>query len=315
MRRPLPISAFPQVPVTVGIILLSVVVTTAWWSGASVDPLVVGVGSPYHTFWGFFTSTFPHANVLHLVFNIYWMWVFGCIIEQAHGRLRFAGMVAVLAVASGLPQVTFSDPGIGLSGVGYGLFAYLWWRSRRDARFADCVDTQTIALFVAWFFLCLFTTASGTWLVANHAHAGGALGGFLLAAAVSVPRRRWLATAGFVLYLSLLTVLPAVGQSRLNQSDGYQEHRAYELGRRAYDALAQENNDEAITLLEEAVRLNDDEPTLWFNLGIAYQRIERYEEALRAYDRAAAHGGDESEYRETAEAMREFVTATRRESE
>ena len=63
--------------------------------------------------------------------------------------------------------------GVGLSGVVYGLFGLLWVLSRRDSRFRDAMDRQTVQLMVAWFFLCIVLTITGAWKVANVAHGAG----------------------------------------------------------------------------------------------------------------------------------------------
>jgi Flp pilus assembly protein TadD len=60
-----------------------------------------------------------------------------------------------------------------------------------------------------------------------------------------------------------------------------------EVGGRAFDALTAGRHAEAIPLFERAVLLSPREPTLWFNLGIAYQREQRLADAGRAYRRAA----------------------------
>src|SRR5436309_2497422 len=80
---------------------------------------------------------------------------------------------------SGALEFGFSDGGVGLSGVGYGLFGLLWILSKRDHRFADAVDARTIQTFIIWFFVCIATTIMHVMQVANIAHGGGAALGIL----------------------------------------------------------------------------------------------------------------------------------------
>lgn len=79
---------------------------------------------------GLVTSQFLHADVLHLVFNMLFLWVFGNNIEDRLGRLRFIPFYLLCGVAGGLAQ-TLIDPGstvplIGASGAVSGVLgAYL----------------------------------------------------------------------------------------------------------------------------------------------------------------------------------------------
>jgi hypothetical protein len=57
-------------------------------------------------------------------------------------------LVILFAAGSSAAELAVLKNGIGLSGVGYGLFALLWILSRNDERFRNAVDSQTISLFV-----------------------------------------------------------------------------------------------------------------------------------------------------------------------
>src|SRR5687767_2713344 len=147
MRRPPPLAAAPRHPVTAGTMLLAAGATLAWWRD---------------------------ADALHLAFNLYWLWVLGTLVEQSFGHVRTALLLVFLAAASGAADFALAEGGVGLSGVGYGLFGMLWVLSRRDPRFAGAVDSGTVALFVTWFFLCIVGTYFGTMNVGNVAHGAGA---------------------------------------------------------------------------------------------------------------------------------------------
>jgi len=74
-----------------------------------------------------------------------------------------------------------------------------------------------------------------------------------------------------------------------------------EVGSQGHAALVAKRDAEAVPLLERAVRLSPQEPTLWFNLGIAYQRLNRLPEAKRAYHRAAELEPSNAMYQAAAE--------------
>ena len=76
---------FPKYPVIVGVGLLATAVTLAWWAGADISPLFASGYIRRGQFWRLFTTIFPHLNILHLAFNLYWLWIFGTVVERIFG--------------------------------------------------------------------------------------------------------------------------------------------------------------------------------------------------------------------------------------
>lgn len=155
MRPPPKWTEFPRYPVIAGTILLAVAVTIAWWAKWDVSVLFATAEIRRGQLWRLFTSIFPHLDISHLIFNIYWIWVFGSLIEGVYGHFKTAAFVALLAVGSSSFEFAFAQGGVGLSGVGYGFFGLLWVLSRRDERFREAIDQRTVAVFVVWFFFCI----------------------------------------------------------------------------------------------------------------------------------------------------------------
>jgi hypothetical protein len=60
--------------------------------------------------------------------------------------------IALFALGSSSFEFAFSLGGVGLSGVGCGLFGLLWVLSRYHDRFRNGVHRKTVQLFVVWFF-------------------------------------------------------------------------------------------------------------------------------------------------------------------
>src|SRR5262249_37978003 len=118
--------------------------------------------------------------------------------------------------------------GIGLSGVGYGLFGLLWVLSRNDQRFRGGVDAQTINVFVAWFFLCIFLTYTGVLPVGNVAHGMGALlGGLLGFCIVAQGSKRQLAMAALGLVIAADVSLATFGRRYVNLDPNRSQMLAY----------------------------------------------------------------------------------------
>src|SRR5262249_14730936 len=157
----------PAYPVAGGIGLMAIAVTLMTGSGRwPLDRFEVGPtmfrGEP----WRLFTSMLPHVNAIHLLLDVYMLWIFGTLVEEVLGHARLLGLVALFAAGSMAAGYALSVGGVGLSGVDYGLSGMLWVLSRRDRRFAGAVDALTTQILVGWFFFCIVTTYMKIWTVA-----------------------------------------------------------------------------------------------------------------------------------------------------
>ena len=68
-------------------------------------------------FYQLFTYMFMHANVSHLFFNMFALWMFGCTIERAWGSQRFLAFTLLCGVGAGIFQelaqfVSYAVPGL-----------------------------------------------------------------------------------------------------------------------------------------------------------------------------------------------------------
>lgn len=307
MQPPPPLSSVPRYPVTAFVGLAAVAVTVSWWTGRGIDSLEMNeqVWENWQL-WRALTSTLPHADILHLAFNLYWLWVFGTILERVYGHLWFAGIVVFLAATSSFAEFTFLQGGVGLSGVGYGLWAMLWVLDRHDPRFAGTVDRQTSQLFVGWFFLCIVLTLTNVLPVANIAHATGAAAGALLgAAAASRGSGQWYSIGAAVALLLMGVAGSTILWPRLNVSS----YAGLQIEHAGVEALYRADDKKAAELLEQAVRLRHAPAHAWFNLGIAYQRLNRHQDALAAYEHAAVLPDADAHMREAAHQMKHYVEA------
>jgi membrane associated rhomboid family serine protease len=290
---------FPKYPVIAGTAILAIAVTIAWWSKLNVSPLFETAMIRRGELWRLITGIFPHADILHLTFNIYWLWVFGTLVERVYGHLRAAALIALFALGSSSLEFAFALGGVGLSGVGYGLFGLLWVLSRHDDRFRDAVDQKVVRLFVVWFFFCIAMTVMHIFSVGNIAHGAGAVLGILTATAIVMPHRRILiaVSIGVVLLFGLWG--STLGRPRINLSG----KAGYEEAKWGYDALLADRNQEAARWLRDAVVYQPKLPVYWFNLGIAYQRLGNRTAAQAAYERAHQLEPNKAEYSAAAQAL------------
>lgn len=202
--------AFQYPPVTVVAMVIAILASLVYWSQHR-EYMIWMVGSPLAIWegevWRLVTTIFPHANPLHLVFNLFWLWRFGRAVESWMRPWFLAGFIVAVAAGSSAAQMMlgFTEAhrlmggpvGVGLSGVGYGLFGLLY-ALRKDKDFAAAQIQPGVAqLFVGWFFLCLVMTYTNTLPVANTAHGVGGVLGWLFGQAL-LTRHRLAAVSGVV---------------------------------------------------------------------------------------------------------------------
>ena len=312
MRKPPSVAEFLRYPATAGTALLALGLTLAWWGKVDMSGVVDSALITRGEVWRLLTSTLLHASVLHLAFNLYWLWVFGSLVEERFGTFALVGIMVFLGVGSSAAEFAILYGGVGLSGIGYGLFGMLWVLSRRDERFADAVDQKTVQLFVLWFFLCIVLTVTGAMAIANIAHGVGALLGALLAWAISERgRKRTLAWTSASCALVVLFGLAMFARPYINLDSGRGEEEEY-LG---YESLQKDQNQEALRWYLDATRLAPQNASNWFNLGIAYHKLDNLPLAKDAYGRAAQLEPSNAKYSEVVTQFESVPAPSKRETE
>lgn len=132
--------------------------------------------------WRLVTPIFIHFGTLfmplHILFNGMMTYQLGGAIETTRGSTRLVLLVLVTAIPSNLAQFywggtdfSMGGPGFGgLSGVVYGMFGYMWMKSKYDPQSAFNIPSNMVFILIGWFFLCM-TGFIGN--IANMAHAVG----------------------------------------------------------------------------------------------------------------------------------------------
>src|SRR5690606_37397133 len=179
-----------ETPVT--LLLIAVCLLIAAWSGLGRDFRVIApflypdfsyggstINLPFvlenfglEELWRMISPMLLHFSLLHLAFNLLWVWELGKRIEAVQASWAFALLVCVLSLLANTVQFLFSASVLfgGMSGVVYGLFAYIWmWQLLDPAK----------GLALPWnliFFMLLsllVMTALDLDFIANEAHLGG----------------------------------------------------------------------------------------------------------------------------------------------
>src|SRR6266700_841563 len=292
MRQPPKVTEFPKYPVIAGIALLATGVTIARSINMDVTPLEENAMIRHGELWRLVTSIFPHIGALHLIFNVYWLWVFGTLLEEVYGHLKTLALVLLFAIIPNALEYAFAAGGVGLSGVGYGFFGLLWVLSKRDERFRDAIDKRTIQLFVIWFFFCVVGTLTNIVRIGNVAHGAGAVVGILAGFTITMPERRAVISAGIGTILLFGLWASTQGRPRVNLS----VYGSYDECKRGDDAMRSKHYDEALPWLEAAASYRFDQAACLTDLGFTYLQLGKKAQSLAAYRKAADTGDSESQF-------------------
>jgi len=175
-------------------------------------PVAIAINGEW---WRLLTSAFLHGGVLHILFNMYVLFVIGSAMERILGHSRYIVLYLVAALGGSVTSYLFSDirtVSVGASGAIFGLmgaFLIAGWRRRYDMR-------QVIVL-LALNVVLGFIFPGIDW----RAHLGGLVTGALITAVFTFAPRRgrvvW-QIGGVVVVLAALLALAAW---RSAQIEGY----------------------------------------------------------------------------------------------
>lgn len=165
------------------------------------------INAPYHQYWRFVTPMFVHVNLLHILVNMYSLWMVGPYVEKLYGSAKFvvfwvltgiAGVVgSYLTVRPDLVHGSISrflfkvadEPSAGASGALFGLVGVLFvfgikFRHELPEGFKRAFGTGMLPIIM----INLFIGFVGRGFIDNAAHLGGLLSGAALAVVVQYRR-------------------------------------------------------------------------------------------------------------------------------
>ena len=125
--------------------------------------------------WRVVTPIFLHFGFFHILFNMFWLFSLGGQIENRKGGKFFLTFVLIIAAVSNLVQFAFAGFNFGgMSGVVYGLFGYVFIKSKLDPGDGFGIDQANELIMLGFFVVCWLG-----WLgnIANWAHTGGLIVG------------------------------------------------------------------------------------------------------------------------------------------
>jgi len=131
-------------------------------------------------YWRLFSAMFLHANVLHILFNGYALYVLGPQTERIYGTLRFLVLYGLAGLAGNVASYELSkSSSVGASGAIFGLvggLAAFYYLSRGVL---GQIARQQLGSLITVVMINLFLGFSAT-NIDNTAHLGGLLSGLLV---------------------------------------------------------------------------------------------------------------------------------------
>ncbi len=139
--------------------------------------------------WQLLTYGFLHGNLTHIAFNMFGLWMFGQDLERLWGGQRFLTYYLVCVVGAGFIQLLVAGfqgglyPTVGASGGLFGLLLAfgLTFPNRIVVPLFPPIPMRAITFVVVFGLLELYFGVSGNAPgIANFAHLGGMLFGFIM---------------------------------------------------------------------------------------------------------------------------------------
>ncbi len=152
-------------------------------------------------YWRLLTAAFVHVQVLHILFNMYALTIFGPLLEQLLGRLRFVALYVTGALVSSVAVYWFTSPRvptIGASGAIFALFgAAIVLMLRRGQ------DVSNLLMLLGLNLVITFVVPGISW----QGHLGGLVAGLLFGVVFGYAPRRYRTQVQAVAFAAVLAAM------------------------------------------------------------------------------------------------------------
>ena len=163
-----------------------------------------------HEFYRLITGAFLHVDFLHLLFNMYALFILGKQIESMMGKLKFTTIYFYSMLGASLLSIILNrNPSVGASGAIFGLMgSILYFGYYYRVYLGQIVRTQIVPIILINLVIGFLPGSN----IDNYAHIGGLIGGFFITMATGIKYKsdKFEKTNGIIvsiLYIVLLVVI------------------------------------------------------------------------------------------------------------
>lgn len=192
-RMKKPIVTYALIAINIIMFILAIVFNLT--DDLAVNRYYITHGEPYRLI----TGIFLHANIVHILFNMYALYIIGMQLESFLGKGKFLAVYLLSGLAGSMLSIFMSTGfSVGASGAIFGLLGSLLYFGYHYRVYLDTViKSQIIPLIVINLLIGLMPG------IDNWAHIGGLIGGVLATMAVGVKYKstNFEKINGWILYL------------------------------------------------------------------------------------------------------------------
>jgi GlpG protein len=128
--------------------------------------------------WRLVTPALIHSDLLHFIFNMFWLYDLGGDVEREEGPKFYLAFFIIVAMLCNIAQFFVSGPAFnGMSGVVYGLVGYVWMMTRYSPASRYGISDAMMLFMVCWIFVGLVLPGMH---IANTQHITGIVLGLVL---------------------------------------------------------------------------------------------------------------------------------------
>jgi membrane associated rhomboid family serine protease len=178
-------------PVVLNLIIINALVFLVQMIFDGEDKIITGTLALYPYNSGLFkpyqlvSHLFTHGSLIHILFNMYALWMFGTALERAWGPKRFLIFYLVCGLGAACAQLFLSDsPAVGASGAIMGLLAGFAYLFPNTEFFIIPIPFPIKAKYMVAIYAAIDLFGGfhpgGADNIAHFAHLGGLVMGFIL---------------------------------------------------------------------------------------------------------------------------------------
>ncbi len=214
---------------------------------------------------GLFTPFFLHSGILHIAFNMLWLFGMGRLMEARLHPIAYVLFLAAAAAVSTASELLVSHTtGIGASGVVYAMIGLMWAGRGRYPEWQSIATRDNLRMFLLWGVFCIVATTFHLLNIANGAHVGGFVFGLSVGWLTVAPRRQ-------PLWAIPLIALLAVNLLALTWMPWSPEWTFWKAGRE----LDRAHYQSAVSWYKRTLAQGGDLHAASFNLGLAWEGVAR----------------------------------------